>query len=120
MTPTPTPTPATATATATATAICDELAEQVDALRRAADLLERAAMPGLSLTFDDDRIGIQVGRELGDATERTAVVTHLADLLGSRARRRGGRDALADWIIADGQLAGHRVHIFTAIGDTYP
>lgn len=101
--------------------MCDEPAEQVDALRRAADLLERAALPGLSLTFDDDRIGIQVGRELGDATERTAMVTHLADLLGSRARRRrGGRDALADWIIADGQPAGHRVHIFTAIGDTCP
>ncbi|MEU8252189.1 hypothetical protein [Nonomuraea sp. NPDC048916] len=47
------------------------------------------------------------------------MVAHLADLLGARARRRGGTDPLANWIIADGQLAGHRVHIFTAIGDTY-
>ncbi|MEU8252188.1 hypothetical protein [Nonomuraea sp. NPDC048916] len=48
-----TPTPQT-----TATTSCDDLAEQIDALRQTADLLARAALPGLSLTFDDDRIGI--------------------------------------------------------------
>jgi hypothetical protein len=108
------------TPTPTATALCDDLAEQIDALHQAAELLSRAALPGLSLTFDDDRITIQVGRELGDADQRTAMVSHLACLLGSRARRRGGHDHLAGWIIADSQLAGHRVHIFTAIGDTRP
>jgi hypothetical protein len=96
------------------------LAEQADALRHAADLLTRAGLPGLSLTFNDDRLSIQVGVELGTEPARAAMVAHLASLLGTTSRRWGGPGPLADWIIADGTRAGHAIHIFTAIGDSRP
>jgi hypothetical protein len=107
----------TTTATVSDPTICPDLAEQIHALSQAAALLRAAGLPGLALTFDADRIGIQVGRELGDEPTRAAMVTRLATVAGTRARRWGGTGPTAGWIIADGHLAGHPLHIFTAIGD---
>ncbi|MEV6987566.1 hypothetical protein AB0M95_40795, partial [Sphaerisporangium sp. NPDC051017] len=95
-----------------------ELAEQVHALHHTAHLLLAAGLAGLSLTFNNDRITIQIGAELGDAHDRAAMVAHLAAIVGTRPRRWGGTGPTADWIRADGHLAGHLVHIFTAIKDT--
>jgi hypothetical protein len=94
-----------------------DLAEQAHALRHSADLLTEAGLAGLTLTFNDDRITIQVGAELGEPADRTAMVTHLAATVGTRSRRWGGTGPTANWLIADGVWAGHPVHIFTAIGD---
>lgn len=105
-----------ASAVPVVSALTSGLTEQVHALRHSADLLTAAGVCGLSLTFNQDRISIQVGAELGDPAQRTAMVTHLAHTAGTRARRWGGTGPTADWITADGVWAGHRLHIFTPIG----
>lgn len=98
-------------------ALPPDLAEQAHALRCCADLLAAAGVTGLTLTFNHDRITIQVGAELGEVADRIAKLTHLAAAVGTRPRRWGGTGPTADWIIADGVWAGHLVHLFTAIGD---
>jgi hypothetical protein len=88
------------------------LAAQAHALRAAAILIERAGIPGLSLTIDDQRISIQVPELLAGPDARTAAVALLAAVTGGQAAA-GGR-----WVTADGDMAGHPVHIFTPIAGT--
>jgi hypothetical protein len=95
------------------------LAAQAHALRAAAALIERAGIAGLSLTIDDDRITIQVPQHLAAPAARAAAVAHLAAATGGRACRDARPGSRTNgWVLADGQLAGHAVRIFTAIGQT--
>ena len=71
----------------------------------------RAGIPGLSLTIDEYRISIQVPEFLAGPGARTATVAVLAAAVGGQAPA-GDR-----WVTADGDLAGHPVHVFTPIGD---
>ncbi|MEU4235664.1 hypothetical protein AB0F17_66360 [Nonomuraea sp. NPDC026600] len=87
-------------------------ATQVTALRRLADLLATTSLPTLHLTIGDDVV-IQVGAHLGEAAERTAMVTHLAALMGLAPAGYDPDSHLADWIGAQGNWAGHRIHVFT-------
>jgi hypothetical protein len=88
------------------------LAAQAHALRAAAILIERAGIPGLSLTIDDQRISIQVPEFLAGPDGRTAAVALLAAVTGGQAAADGR------WVTADGDMAGHPVHIFTLIAGT--
>lgn len=85
------------------------LAAQAHALRAAATFIEHAGIPGLSLTIDASGITIQVPAGLAGPGARAAAVLTLAAAAGGQATA-GGR-----WVTADGDLAGHPVHIFTPI-----
>ena len=87
------------------------LAAQVHALHAAAAFLEHAGIPGLYLTINEDRVGIQVPACLAGPDARIAAVTLLAAAAGGQAAARAG------WVIADGDLAGHPVRIYTPIAD---
>jgi hypothetical protein len=93
------------------------LAAQAHALRAAAALIEQAGIAGLSLTIDDE-ITIQVPAGLTGPAARAAAVARLAAATGGRATRNTRPGQTCGWVRADGQLAGHRVHIFTAVQDT--
>ena len=94
------------------------VAAQAHALRAAAALIERAGIAGLSLTIGAD-ILIQVPERLAPPAARAAAVAWLAAATGGRASRdaRPG-SGTRGWVVADGQLAGHAVRIFTAIEET--
>ena len=95
------------------------LAAQAHALRAAAAFIEHAGVAGLSLTIGDDRITIQVPVQLAGPAARTAAVEVLAAAAGGQAARNTAPGTRTHgWISADGQIAGHAVHIFTAIGET--
>jgi hypothetical protein len=83
------------------------LAAQAHALRAAAVFIERAGISGLCLSVSEDRITIQVPADLAGPDARTAAVARLAAAAGGQAAARAG------WVTADGELAGHQVHIFT-------
>ena len=85
------------------------LAAQAHALRAAAAFIEHAGIAGLSVIIDEDRITIQVPERLAGADARTAAVTLLAAAAGGHASAAGR------WVTADGDLAGHPVHIFTPL-----
>jgi hypothetical protein len=93
------------------------LAAQAHALRAAAALIERAGIAGLSLTIDDE-ITIQVPASLAGPGARTAAVARLAAATGAQAARNTRPGQTCGWVRADGQLAGHRVHVFTPVQDT--
>jgi hypothetical protein len=95
------------------------LAAQAHALRAAAAFIEQAGIPGLSLTIGEDRITVQVPVHIAGPAARAAAVAWLATATGGRAARdtRPG-SRTHGWVLADGQLAGHAVRIFTAIEDT--
>jgi hypothetical protein len=86
------------------------LAAQVHALHAAAALLERAGISGLSLSVHDDRVTIQVPAGMATLEIRIAAVARLAAAAGSRPCPGAG------WVSADGDLAGHQLHIFTPAG----
>ena len=88
------------------------LAAQVHALHAAAMFLERTGIPGLCLSVSEDRITIQVPADLARLEVRIAAVARLA------AEAGGLPASAAGWITADGDLAGHQVHIFTQARDT--
>jgi hypothetical protein len=88
------------------------LAAQAHALRAAAAFIEHAGIAGLSLTIDEHSISIQVPERLAEADARTAAVALLAAAAGGHASAAGR------WVTADGELAGHPVHIFTPLADT--
>jgi hypothetical protein len=88
------------------------LAAQAHALRAAAAFIEHAGIAGLSLTIDEHSIRIQVPESLAEAGARTAAVALLAAAAGGHASAAGR------WVTADGELAGHPVHIFTPLADT--
>ena len=110
----------TATTGATGTGLIPArpLAAQAHALRAAAALTERAGIAGLSLTIDGDRITIQVPEHLAPPAARAAAVAWLAAATGGQAARDTRPGATHGWVVADGQLAGHAVRIFTAIEET--
>ncbi len=95
------------------------LAAQAHALRAAAAFVEQAGIPGLSLVIDDE-IVIQVPCALAGPAARTAAVARLAAAAGGRASREDRPGRTLGWIRADGQIAGHRVRIFTAITEETP
>jgi hypothetical protein len=80
------------------------LAAQAHALRAAAALIERAGITGLYVVISGDQITIQV-------PEHPAVA-------GGQAVRDTRPGATRGWVIADGEAAGHAVHIFTPIQGT--
>jgi hypothetical protein len=88
------------------------LAAQAHALHAAAAFLERAGVSGLCLSVSQDHITIQVPADLAGLDARTAAVARLAAAAGGQATATRG------WVTADGELAGHPVHIFTPAGDT--
>jgi len=88
------------------------LAAQVHALHAAAAFLGRAGISGLSLTVNDDRVTIQVPADMGGLETRTIAVARLAAAAGARPCPGRG------WVIADADLAGHQLHIFTPAGPT--
>jgi hypothetical protein len=95
------------------------LAAQAHALCAAAAFIEHAGIAGLSLTIDADRITIQVPAHLAGPAARTAAVAVLAAAAGGQPSRNTTPGAATyGWVSADGQVAGHAVHIFTAIGET--
>jgi hypothetical protein len=94
------------------------LAAQAHALRAAAAFIEDAGIPGLSLVIDDE-IVIQVPAGLAGPDGRAAAVARLAAAAGGCAARDERPGRTRGWIRADGEIAGHRVRIFTAItGET--
>lgn len=94
------------------------LAAQAHALRAAAALIEHAGIAGLALTIDD-QITIQVPAHLAGPAARTAAVALLAAAIGGTAVRDDRPSSRTyGWVRADGQLAGHAVRVFTAIGKT--
>lgn len=88
------------------------LAAQVHALHAAAVFIEHAGISGLCLSVSADRITIQVPADLARLETRTAAVARLAAAAGGQASAARG------WVTADGDLAGHPVHIFTPAGST--
>jgi hypothetical protein len=88
------------------------LAAQAHALRAAAMFIEHTGIGGLCLSVDDDRITIQVPAALAGLETRIAAVARLAAAAGGQAVTHAG------WVTADGDLAGHPVHIFTPARDT--
>ena len=87
------------------------LAAQAHALHAAAAFLERAGISGLCLSVSQDYITIQVPADLAGLDARTTAVARLAAAAGGQATAARG------WVTADGELAGHPVHIFTPAGD---
>jgi len=94
------------------------LAAQAHALRAAAAFIERAGIPGLSLTIDEDQITIQVPVHLAGPASRAAAVTLLAAAAGGQAARDTRPGPTRGWIRAQGQIAGHHARIFTATTET--
>ncbi|MGE5285861.1 MAG: hypothetical protein ACM3ML_01390 [Micromonosporaceae bacterium] len=90
------------------------LAAQAHALRAAAALIERAGIAGPSLTIGE-QITIQVPARLAGAA-RAAAVEVLAAATGGQAVRETRPGPTRGWVLAEGQLAGHPVQIFTPIG----
>lgn len=88
---------------------------QTHALRALADLLDRLNQPGLALTISDDRITVQVPDHIGAEHRRSAVVADLAAALGTGSRREAGHVVDHAWLVADADLAGHPVHVFTPL-----
>jgi hypothetical protein len=91
---------------------------QTHALRAAADFLDHLHLPDLSLVFNRDQITVQVPAYAGDPGQRTATVTALAGALGTRAHHDHSAVDGHHWVVADAQLAGHRVHVFTTLPAT--
>jgi hypothetical protein len=87
------------------------LASHVRLIRAAADLIEQAGIPGLTLFPWQDEIAIQVPEASGDTTARIRSVTRLAALAGGQ----GGPGRTRDQVSARGEFAGHPVHVYTPV-----
>jgi hypothetical protein len=82
----------------------------------AADLIERSAAAGLSVTCYDGHIQIEVTEHCGDAPARAAVVARLAGYLGSAcAVQEDAHYAGYSRITASGNAGGLRAEIFTPL-----
>ena len=99
----------------TATAAGAALAAHVRAIRAAADLVEQAAIAGLSVWPEPDEIVVQVPEHAGDVPARATVVARLAALTGARPAPDHRPGPTCGWIHARGLFAGHPVHIFTPV-----
>ena len=84
-------------------------------IRAAADLIEQAGIPGLTLFPWPDEIVIQVPEASGDQAARIRSVTRLAALAGGEAASCAGPGGVPARISARGQFAGHPVHVYTPV-----
>jgi hypothetical protein len=87
------------------------LAGHVRLIRAAADLIEQAGIPGLTLFPWQDEIAIQVPEAAGGEAARIRSVATIAALAGARAAPGPGRGRVS----ARGSFAGHRVHVYTHV-----
>lgn len=92
---------------------------QTRALRSMAAFLERLDIAGLSLTFDEERVTIQIGERadhacLATTAGRIRALRQLAAALGSVCWHKPSAAGGA-WLITDGHVAGHPVHAFTRL-----
>jgi hypothetical protein len=91
------------------------LAGHVTLIRAAADLIEQAGVPGLTLFPWHDEIAIQVPEASGDEAARIRSVARLAALAGSEAAPCPGPGGTRDLVSARGEFAGHPVHVYTPV-----
>jgi hypothetical protein len=89
------------------------LARHVSLIRAAADLIEQAGIPGLTLFPWHDEIVIQVPEAAGDAAARIQSVARLAALAGCQAAP--GPGGTRHQASARGQFAGHPVRVWTPL-----
>lgn len=87
------------------------LAGHVRLIRAAADLIEQAGVPGLTLFPWQDEIAIQVPEASGDEAARLRSVARIAALAGGRAAPGPGQGRVS----ARGTFAGHPVHVYTHV-----
>jgi hypothetical protein len=87
------------------------LAGHVRLIRAAADLIEQAGVPGLTLFPWHDEIAIQVPEASGDEAARLRSVARIAALAGGRAAPGPGQGRVS----ARGSFAGHPVHVYTHV-----
>ena len=106
--------------TTTATVAASGLAAHVRVIRAAADLVEQAAIAGLSVWPGPDEIVIQVPEHAGDVPVRAAAVARLAALAGTQPAPDYRPGPTRGWIAARGLFAGHPVHIFTPVTQEQP
>jgi hypothetical protein len=99
----------------TATAAEVPLATHVRAIRATADLVEQAAIAGLSVWPGPQEIVVQFPEHAGDLAARAATVARLAALTGTRPAPDYHPGPTCGWIHARGLFAGHPVHIFTPV-----
>jgi hypothetical protein len=86
-------------------------AGHVRLIRAAADLIEQAGIPGLTLFPWQDEIAIQVPESAGGEAARIRSVARIAALAGGRAAPGPGRGRVS----ARGEFAGHPVHVYTPV-----
>ena len=91
------------------------LARHVSLIRAAADLIEQAGVPGLTLFPWHDEIVIQVPEAAGDQAARIRSVARLAALAGCQAAPCPGPGGTRDRAAARGEFAGHPVHVWTPL-----
>ena len=91
------------------------LAGHVGLIRAAADLIEQAGIPGLTLFPWQDEIVIQVPEASGGAAARIRSVTRLAALAGGEAAPGPGPGGTRGQVSARGEFAGHPVHVYTHV-----
>jgi hypothetical protein len=100
--------------TATAS-VAGRRAGHVRRIRAAADLIEQAGVPGLTLFPWQDEIVIQVPEAAGDAAARIRSVARLAALAGCQAAPCPRPGGIRDRVSARGEFAGHPVHVYTPV-----
>ena len=81
---------------------------------RAAALIERTGLAGLSVTADAAGAIITVSRQLGSPAARIEAVTFLAATIGGTRPARTEYRIWA-WVSATGRIAGHDARITTTI-----
>jgi hypothetical protein len=96
------------------------LAAHVRLIRAAADLIEQAGIPGLTLYPEPGEIVIQVPGTAGDAPSHTASITRLAALTGCEPAPDPRPGRTHGWLNARGTFAGHPVHIFAPLTQEDP
>jgi hypothetical protein len=97
--------------TTAAASAAGQPAGHVRLIRAAADLIEQAGVPGLTLFPWHDEIVIQVPEAAGDTAARIRSVARLAALAGCEP----GPGGIGDLASARGTFAGHPVHVYTPV-----
>jgi hypothetical protein len=101
--------------TASAASGAGQPAGHVALIRAAADLIEQAGVPGLTLFPWHDEIVIQVPEASGGEEARIRSVARLAALAGCEAALGAGPGGTRDRASARGEFAGHPVHVYTPL-----
>lgn len=85
-------------------------------LRAAADFTEAAGLgSGVHLICGDGEMRISVFEPSGDVARRCATVTHIAALIGGRARQHDNPDYAISDLRADGVIGGFRAAVKTTL-----